>query len=183
MRREIAQQRSAPSVRTLHDAIEDQRAGGKTLAEAAKAAGLEIATIEAADSTGLDPAGKEVPGLFGSEDLLKAIFASDVGVDNDTVPTRDGGYVWFEIGKVEPARQRNFAEVKESVETALRGEKQQKALTERAAALTAELRGGKAIEDVAKGAKRRGAACERGEARAASAALHRGDRRHFRRAA
>ncbi|WP_036291272.1 SurA N-terminal domain-containing protein [Methylosinus sp. PW1] len=152
LRREIAQERSAPSVRKLHDAIEDQRTGGKTLAEAAKAAGLEIATIEAVDSTGLDPAGKNVPALFGSEDLLKAVFASDVGVDNDTVPTRDGGYVWFEIAKVEPARQRSFDEVKEAVETALRGEKQQKALTERAEALTAELRGGKAIEDVAKGA-------------------------------
>lgn len=152
LRREIAQQRAAPSVRTLHDSIEDQRTGGKTLAEAAKSAGLDVATIEAADSTGLDPAGKEIAGLFGSEDLLKAIFASDVGVDNDTVPTRDGGYVWFEIAKVEPARQRSFAEVKEAVETALRGEKQQKALTERAEALTAELRAGKAIEDVAKGA-------------------------------
>lgn len=152
LRREIAQERSAPSVRKLHDAIEDQRTGGKTLAEAAKAAGLDVATIESVDSTGLDPAGKNVPGLFGSEDLLKAVFASDVGVDNDTVPTRDGGYVWFEIAKVEPARQRSFDEVKEAVETALRGEKQQKALTERADALTAELRGGKAIEDVAKGA-------------------------------
>ncbi|BBU63045.1 peptidylprolyl isomerase [Methylosinus sp. C49] len=152
LRREIAQGRSAPSVRKLHDAIEDQRTGGKTLAEAAKAAGLDVVTIEAVDSTGLDPAGKNVPGLFGSEDLLKAVFASDVGVDNDTVPTRDGGYVWFEIAKVEPARQRSFDEVKEAVETALRGEKQQKALTERAEALTTELRGGKAIEDVAKGA-------------------------------
>ena len=152
LRREIARERSAPSVRKLHDAIEDQRTAGKALGEAAKAAGIDVATIEAVDSTGLDPAGKEIPGLFGSEDLLKAIFASDVGVDNDTVPTRDGGYVWFEIAKVEAARQRSFAEVKEAVEAALRAEKQQKALTERADALTAELRAGNAIEDVAKGA-------------------------------
>lgn len=152
LRGEIARERAAPSVRKLHDAIEDQRAGGKALGEAAKSAGIEAAAVEAVDSTGLDPAGKPVPGLFGSEDLLKAVFASDVGVDNDTVATRDGGYVWFEIAKVEPARQRSFDEVKEAVETALRAEKQQKALTERAEALTAELRAGKTLEDVAKGA-------------------------------
>lgn len=150
LRGEIAKERAGPQVRTLHDAIEDQRTGGKSLAEAATSAGLEVASVEATDASGLDKSGKEIAGLAGSEDLLNAIFKSDVGVDNDTVQTRDGGYVWFEIAKVEPARQRSYDEVKGAVEAALRAEKLQKALADRAEALTAELRAGKTIEDVAK---------------------------------
>ena len=64
--------------------------------------------------------------------------------------TRDGGYVWFEVAKVEPARQRSFEEVKELVDRRLRGERLQKALADKADALAAELRAGKSIEDVAK---------------------------------
>jgi peptidyl-prolyl cis-trans isomerase D len=152
LRREIAQERAAPRVREAHDAIEDQRASGKPLAEAAKSVGLEAATVEATDSTGLDKAGQPVPGVFGAEELLKAVFASDVGVDNDTVATRDGGYVWFEIAKVEPARQRSFEEARPAVEAAVRAERLQKALIAKADGLAAELRGGKPIEEVAKAA-------------------------------
>lgn len=148
LRNEIARERAAPEVRKLHDAIEEQRTGGKPLTEAGKSVGLSVATVEATDSTGRDKSGKEIPGL--SEDVLKAAFASDIGVDNDTVATKDGGYVWFEVAGVEPARQRSFEEVKDSVETALRAEKLQKALTDKAGTLTDGLRAGKSIDDLAK---------------------------------
>jgi peptidyl-prolyl cis-trans isomerase D len=150
LRGEIARERAAPKVHTVHDAIEDQRASGKALAEAAKSLGLEVVAVEATDATGRDKAGQEIAGVFGSEDLLKAAFASDVGVDNDTVATRDGGYLWFEVAKVEPARQRSFEEAKQSVETAVREERLQKALAAKADALAAELRAGKPIAEVAK---------------------------------
>lgn len=150
LRSEIAKERAAPQVRKAHDAIEDQRTSGKPLAEAAQSVGLAVTTIEATDSTGRDKSGVEIPSLFGNEDLLKAAFASDVGVDNDTVATRDGGYVWFEVAKVEPARQRSFEEAKAGVETELRAERLQKALGAKAEALAAELRAGKPIEAVAK---------------------------------
>jgi peptidyl-prolyl cis-trans isomerase D len=148
--REIAAERAAPSVGKLHETIEDQRAAGKTLAEAAKSVGLEVTAVDAVDADGNDKTGKEVTGLPAGKELLKAAFASDIGVDNDTVPTKDGGYVWFEVAGVEPARQRSFDEVKANVEAALRAEKLQKALAEKADALTAELRAGKPLEEVAK---------------------------------
>lgn len=148
LRNEIARERAAPEVRKLHDAIEDQRTGGKPLAEAAKAVGLATTIVEATDSTGRDKSGKDILGL--TEDVLKAAFASDIGVDNDTVATKDGGYVWFEVAAVEPARQRSFEEVKDSVEASLRAEKLQKALTDKANKLIEELRAGKTVDDLAK---------------------------------
>lgn len=150
LRGEIARERAAPEVRKLHDAIEDQRTSGKPLAEAAKAAGLAVATVEATDATGRDKSGRDIAGLSAAEDVLKAAFASDIGVDNDTVATKDGGYVWFEVAAVEPARQRGFEEVKDAVAAALRAEKLQKALTEKADALTDKLRAGKTIDDLAR---------------------------------
>lgn len=150
LRAEIAAQRATPDVRRLHDAIEDQRASGKTLTEAAKAVGLETRAFEGVDDAGNDRGGKPIADLPAGPDLVKAAFASDVGVDNDTVATRDGGYVWFEIDGVEPARQKTFEEVKDVVADAMRGEAAKKALAEKADEIVGKLNAGQPIEDVAK---------------------------------
>ncbi len=148
LRNEIAMQKAAPEARRMRDAVEEQRTAGKTLAEAAKAVGLEARTVEAVDDAGRDKSGKDVD-LPGGADLVKAAFASDVGVDNDTVATRDGGYVWFEVAKIEPARQKNFEEVKDAVEAAIKADAAQKALNDRANELAEKLRSGRPIDDLA----------------------------------
>jgi peptidyl-prolyl cis-trans isomerase D len=150
LRREIAVGRAAPEVRKLHDAIEEQRTSGKPLAEAAKSAGLEAKVIEATDATGHDKSGAEIQSLTAEPDLLKAIFASDVGLDNDTVTTKDSGYAWFEVAAVEQARQQSFEEVKGAVEAALRSERLQKELAAKADEMTQKLREGKSIDDFGK---------------------------------
>lgn len=150
LRAEIAAQKAGPEVRRLRDAIEDQRASGKTLTEAAKAVGLEVRVVDDVDDAGRDKRGAAYADLPAGPDLLKAAFASDVGVDNDTVATRDGGYVWFEVNAVEPAHQKTFDEVKDAVAAAMQAEAGQKALTEKAEELVGKLRSGQPIEDVAK---------------------------------
>ncbi|MGE5368926.1 MAG: SurA N-terminal domain-containing protein [Chloroflexota bacterium] len=152
LKAEVAAQRAGPEVRRLHDAIEDQRASGKPLAEAAAAAGAQTRVIEAVDDAGRGKDGKPVEVPAGA-DLLKAAFASDVGVDNETVATRDGGYVWFEIGGIEPARQKTFEEVKDAVAEAMRAENAQKALSAKADEIVGEIKGGQSIDDAAKALK------------------------------
>ncbi len=150
LRAEIAALKATPDLGRLRDLVEDQRASGKPLAEAAKAAGLEVKTIDSVDDTGLDHSGKPIADIPGGPDLLKAAFASDVGVDNDTVATRDGGYVWFEVNAIEPARQKTFEEVKGAVLEAIRAEAAQKTLGGKAEEAVAKIRGGQSIDDVAK---------------------------------
>ena len=150
LRNEIAAQKSSPEVKKLRDLIEDQRASGKTLAETAAAAKLDVRIIDNVDNTGNDKNGKNIDELTVNLDLLKAAFASDVGVDNDTVATRDGGYVWFEINAIEPARQKTFDEVRPAVLEALRLELAQKALTEKGEDATNKLRLGRSIDEIAK---------------------------------
>ncbi|MGJ0511669.1 SurA N-terminal domain-containing protein [Methylocystis sp.] len=150
LRAEIAAQGAMPEVRRLHEAIEDQRASGKTLAESAKAVGLETQVYDGVDDAGNDRSGKPIAGLPAGPDLVKAAFASDIGVDNDTVATRDGGYVWYEVNGIEPARQKTFEEVKQAVADAMRSDAAQKALAAKADEIVAKLNAGRPIEDVAK---------------------------------
>jgi peptidyl-prolyl cis-trans isomerase D len=150
LRREVAQRKvTAEEIRKLHDAIEDQRTAGKTLKEAAATVGLTTRDVDGVDEMGRDRAGAVVADLPGGPDLLKAAFASDKGVDNEAVTTKDGGYVWFEVADVEQARQRGFEEVKGEVEAALRREAEEKALNAKADALVEQMRAGKPIDNLA----------------------------------
>ena len=150
LRGEIAQERAQSEVQKIHDRIEDQRTSGKVLEEAAKAAGLSIRTIEASDASGRDKAGQEIPDLVEREALLKAVFASDVGVDNETLQTRDRGYVWFEMAGLEPARDRALDELRPQIEAAWREDQIAAKLREKADALVKTIESGKSFEEVAK---------------------------------
>ena len=133
LRAELATSRAAAAVKATRDKIEDARSSGKTLTEAAAAVGLETRTVDAVDAAGNGKDGSPVPDLVDGPDLLKAAFASDVGVDNDTLSTADGGTVWFEVAGVDPARQLTLAEAKPKVEAVWREEQTAKQLDARAA--------------------------------------------------
>lgn len=150
LRSEIAQKNAAPEARRLRDAVEEQRSAGKPLAEAATAVGLTTRVFEAVDDAGREKNGLPVGDIPGGPDLLKAAFASDVGVDNDVILTRDNGYVWFEVNAVEQARQKTFEEVKEAVAAAIAADAQQKALSAKADELVTKVKAGQALEMIAK---------------------------------
>lgn len=150
LRNEIALERAPDEIQKLQNRIEDQRTSGKDLIEAAKAAGLSARVIEAADANGRDKEGKEIEGLPDREQLLKAVFASDIGVDNETLQTRERGYVWFEISGIEPARERKLDEVRAQVEAAWKADQVSAKLREKAEALVKEITAGKSVEDAAK---------------------------------
>jgi peptidyl-prolyl cis-trans isomerase D len=90
-----------------------------------------------------------VPGLIDAPALLKAAFASDVGVDNETLALKDGGFQWFEVLHVDPARQRSFAEVKPQVSAAFIDEERAKKLTAKAAELVEKINSGESLETIA----------------------------------
>ena len=150
LRLEIASGRSGDTIRTLHDKVEDARASGKSLAEAAKDAGLEPRTVDAVDAAGKDPAGKQVE-LPDSQALLRAAFASDVGVDNETIRTPDGGQIFFEVAGIEPARPRTFAEARPEVEAAWRADETARRLKAKADDLVKAIEAGHSFEEVAAG--------------------------------
>ena len=139
---EIAAGRATAAVRSLHDRVEDARSSGKTLGEAATSVALSARTVDAVDARGDGPDGQPVEGLPDAADLLKAAFASDVGVDNDTISLPDGGFVWFEVAGVDPSRQLTPEQARPQVEAAWREEEAARRLDAKAAELVREIDAG-----------------------------------------
>ena len=149
IRRQVSAARSGDKIQAIHDKIEDARVSGKSLAEAAKEAGLATQTVAGVDAQGKDPSGKPL-SLPDKTDLLRASFASDVGLDEAPLQTADNGYVWFAVTKVEPAHDRTFEEAKPEVEAQWRAEQVDKALAAKADDLVKQIRSGASVADVAK---------------------------------
>jgi peptidyl-prolyl cis-trans isomerase D len=146
---EIALKRAQGEIGNTHDAIEDERTAGKSLTEAARSVGLEPRVIDAIDASGNDPKGAPVKDLAEGPALVKAAFASDIGVDNDTLRLANGGYQWFEVTKIDKARDKTFAEARTDVEKAWREEQSGKRLTAKTAELVKKLDAGESIAAVA----------------------------------
>lgn len=144
---EIARSRAVEKVRDLHDAIEDQRASAKALADIAKDNGLPVVTVEI-DRTGRGKDGAIVI-VPEAPSVVPAVFASDIGVDNEGIATRDGGWVWFSVDGIEAARERALSEVKPSVETAWRADRIADILSAKAAEAVKRIEAGETVEKVA----------------------------------
>ncbi|HMO28420.1 SurA N-terminal domain-containing protein [Enterovirga sp.] len=165
---EIARERARNEIQSLHDAIEDQRAGAKTLAEIAKDKNLPLVEVPAVDRGGRDKSGQPVAALGGQAALAAAIFRSDVGADNEAVNTPDGGYVWFDVTGIDPARDRPLAEVRDQVVAEWRKAEVARLLAEKTQILVGRIDKGESMEALAAelGLKRETATdIERGKAR------------------
>jgi peptidyl-prolyl cis-trans isomerase D len=149
VKRQVSAARSVDKIQAIHDKIEDLRVSGKSLPEAAKAAGLTTQIVAAVDAQGQDKSGKAV-NLPDKADLLRAAFASDVGLDEAPLQTPDNGYVWFAVTKIDPAHDRTFEEAKPEVEAQWRAEQVDKALAAKADELVKQIRSGGSVAEAAK---------------------------------
>jgi peptidyl-prolyl cis-trans isomerase D len=146
IRNDIALERAKTQVQDIHDKVEDERAGGATLEEAAEKLKLPVVTYDAVDRSGREPSGALVANLNG--DVVSAAFATDVGVDNDPIETR-GGYVWYEDAGITPAHDRNLDEVKSQVQEHWRDDEIASRLKAKAADLLDKLKNGNALDSLA----------------------------------
>lgn len=149
VRNDLARERAKAEVQRIHNEMEDARAGGSTLEEAAQKAKLPIATYDAVDRSGRDPQGKPIANLPHAAEVINAAFASDVGVDNDPIEV-DGGYIWYDVAGVTPARDRTLDEVKAQVEEHWRTDEIASRLKAKAADLLDKLKSGTSFDELAK---------------------------------
>jgi peptidyl-prolyl cis-trans isomerase D len=146
IRNEIATERAKADVRSLHEKIEDERAGGASLPQIAEKLKLTIATYDV-DRSGRDPNGK-VANFPHAGQVIPAAFNSDVGADNDPLEA-DGGYVWYNIAGITPSRDRTLDEVKDQVEARWREDEVAARLKAKSAELLDKLKAGTAFDAVA----------------------------------
>ena len=149
LRNQIALARAKTEVQNLHDKIEDDRAGGSTLEEAAAKEKLPIVAVDV-DRSGRDADGKLAANLPHGPDILGDAFASDVGVDNDPIDV-DGGYIWYDVAAITPARDRTLDEVKGAVTQHWRDDQIASRLKAKAADLLDKLKNGNSFAALASG--------------------------------
>lgn len=150
LKRDAALDRARAEINNLHNKMEDERGGGASVVEAAKKVGLSAVTIEATDRSGRAPDGKPVSGIPQGVDLIAQAFASDVGVDNETLQLGNNGFIWFDVLGVTPSRDRTLDEVKDKVEARWREDQISSRLMTRATDTIRKLeQGGKLADEAA----------------------------------
>jgi peptidyl-prolyl cis-trans isomerase D len=145
----IAESEARGKIGDLRDKVEDERAGGATLAEAGKKLGLKVRVIDAVDRAGNGPDGKPVPNLPKRPNVVTSAFNSDVGVDNDALQLPDGGYLYYSVSGITPSRDRTLAEVKDKVEQDWRNDQIATKLKAKSDDMVSKLKGGSTLAALA----------------------------------
>jgi peptidyl-prolyl cis-trans isomerase D len=146
LKQELAAARAKSEIFDLYNKIEDARAEGKPLAEAAANLKLEARTVEV-DRSGRDPAGAPVK-LPDAQRLLPAAFTTEIGVERDPLQFQDG-YIWYDVTGISPSRERSLEEAKDQVEARWREQEVASRLDAKASAILEKLKAGETLSQAA----------------------------------
>jgi peptidyl-prolyl cis-trans isomerase D len=149
LRGEIAEQAAGDEVLDLFDAIEDERAGGSTLAETAAILKLDYQKVDAVAADGMAPDGTLVSGLPEQEALLIDAFQSDIGVENDALRSGNEGFVFYEVLDITDDRDRSLEEARADVIAAWQAEETSVRIGTRADELLDRMKSGATIAAIA----------------------------------
>ena len=145
----IIHEKALEEILNIHDAVEDERAGGASFREISKKLNLPIFKIAAVDRNGLGPDGKKVKDLTNPDAVLPIVFEAGVGTENDPVDTDHDGFVWFEVDAVTPASTWPLAKVRDKVVKLWQQQRRRELLSDRAKEFAKRIEGGEALEAVA----------------------------------
>lgn len=148
IKQDLALERAKAALGELRDKVEDELAAGQRLDEIGQKLNIPVDTIAAVDRSGRAPDGQPV-ALPKEVDVLGPAFASQVGLENESLSIPGGGYLWYEVADVTPSRERSFDEVKDRVEERWRNDEIASRLTAKADELIAKLKGGAWFAEVA----------------------------------
>jgi peptidyl-prolyl cis-trans isomerase D len=111
----MASEKAHDEIYDVQNNIEDARAGGMNLKEAAEKYDVPITTFKGVTEAGRDLDGNEPANLPDYKDLMKTVFENGQG---DQIPPSDsdkGGYYWVSVDKVTPAKLQPLKDVRQKV--------------------------------------------------------------------
>ncbi len=149
LREELALDAALDVVNDLIERVEDARAEGQTLEEAAKTLDLTVVSIEGASRQGENAGGAAVEGFPGDPAIVQAVFDSPEGVENPFEPLDDGGYFVVDVREVIPSSTKPFETVRDDVAALWRARRTESRLKDEAEALAERIRTGESFESVA----------------------------------
>lgn len=147
---DIAKQLATASARNAYsdilDQVEELRAAGKPLSEIGPRVGVTPFTLA------VNAAGDELVGIEALSDsdrsrVASAIFDGEVGQLDPAVSLGSNRNVWYDLKKVDPARDQTLDEVRDAVAAAWTKAETDKALQAEVDQLLADLKAGKSFED------------------------------------
>lgn len=115
VRDKVAKKKAEAQLQTLLDQVEDARSSGKSLKDIAGDMKLEFIEVPATDRFNKTPDDKPAMKLSDDVSIVKAAFESQVGIENEAIELRDGGYAWFDVLDVTDKKQKPFDQVKADV--------------------------------------------------------------------
>jgi peptidyl-prolyl cis-trans isomerase D len=148
LRQEMATRQAREQVNDLYDQVEDERAGGSTLEEAAEKLGLPYRHVEAVAADLTLPDGTRITDLPNDRELIREVFDSDIGIENSPIRAGDQ-WVFYDVLKIEPARDRTLDEVREEVTATWTQAETEKRVAARAESLFEELQNGRPLSEIA----------------------------------
>lgn len=149
--RTVALDRAADLIYARANRIEDSLAEGIPLTEVARRHELRLiqATI---DAEGRDTAGHPVELGPEAGEIITAVFEARSGETSRLTETRGGVFYAVRVGAVTPPALRPLAEVEREVRAAWERAERRRAMEEQAAALLAETRAGRPLDEAARAA-------------------------------
>lgn len=133
--------------------LEDARAGGASLEEAAKEFSLPIRTLTGIDRNGNAADGKPAANLPADPQFLTDIFDTDEGSESDLRENKEGGYYVLRVDSVAPSALRPLNEVRADVIAAWRAQKTGEKLHTLATDMLNAVNAGKSLSDAGKALK------------------------------
>jgi peptidyl-prolyl cis-trans isomerase D len=153
VRMDLALSTAVRILNDIHDKVEDQRASARPLTEIAKDLKLPLTVLGPVDRNRQSNGGQPLPTVPMLEQVVEAMFRADIGTDNEPVRTRDNGYVWHDLSAIEPARERSFDEVRNTVIVQWQQDDVTTRLQARAREITDRIAKGEAFEAAAASAQ------------------------------
>jgi peptidyl-prolyl cis-trans isomerase D len=136
----------------LNEAIrgfEDARAGGASLAEAARQHNLPVVTIAAVEAGGRDQEGREVEALAGHDEVLSTAFQTREGEASDFIPAGDAD-VTVGVDRIIAASVRPLAEVRGELVQAWIARERAQRMRELGEQVVAAVQGGQSLAQAAR---------------------------------
>ena len=149
LREDLATRAAREHVHDLYDQVEDERAGGTTLEEAAAKLSLPYRVVENVAVDGSIADGRPMETIPNQAQVLEEAFESDVGVENS--PVRAGGDAWvfYDVLEITPERDRTLDEVRADAVAAWTAEETANRIAAKAESLYERARAGEPFSALA----------------------------------
>ncbi|TVQ57632.1 MAG: hypothetical protein EA355_03925 [Rhodobacteraceae bacterium] len=146
---ELGAERARPEADRIAEAVEDLRAGGATIEEAAGEFDLAFGRIAGLAGDGSLPGGARADGLVASDAFLDEAFAAEPGAERRMAFAPDGGYFLVRVDAVTPPATPPLDAIRDRVAEDWRAEARRAALAEAAEGARARIAEGESVEAVA----------------------------------